>query len=129
MHKAKVFISCGQSSKRERDAAAQIKDRLKREGYETYVAIEKQNMDDIFSGIIKHLKLSDYYLFIDFAREAVFPIDKSFKPNNLKKCPRRGSLFTHQELAIAAILEFENSILGLSRQSMYSHPMICYTTD
>ena len=67
-------------------------------------------MDDIFSGIIKHLKLSDYYLFIDFAREAVFPIDKSFKPNNLKKCPRRGSLFTHQELAIAAILEFENSI-------------------
>ncbi|HOX85152.1 MAG TPA: hypothetical protein PKW76_15470 [bacterium] len=95
----KVFISCGQSSEYERNIASTIKEFLLSQGFNPYVAIESQSIQDINLNIINELKTSDYYVFIDFAREEIST--GSF--NNI----RRGSLFSHQELALAYYLGYE----------------------
>src|SRR5438132_10277879 len=94
---AKIFISCGQKLDEERHATAELSNALTAEGFEVYVAIAAQSIEDVNSGIIGQLRRSDYYIFIDFARE------------DLHGCSR-GSLFTNQELAIAYILGFEHVI-------------------
>lgn len=99
---AKVFISCGQANDEEKDVARAVADWLHEAGFMPYVAIEAQSMQDVNSGIIDELKSADYYLFIDFRR------DKLSKTENTEVF--RGSLFTHQELAIAYVLEFPNAI-------------------
>jgi len=95
---AKVFISCGQSSPSERLVAKDIHKWFSENGYNPYVAVETQNLSDVNSGIIKELRSSDYYVFIDFKR------------GDLKDGKYRGSLFTNQELAIAHTLGFEEAI-------------------
>lgn len=94
---AQVFISCGQATERERLAAAKVKSALQDLGFDVYVAIEAQSIEDVNSGIIRQLERSDYYLFIDFAREILVAPDAA-----------RGSLFTNQELAIAYVFGFEH---------------------
>jgi len=95
----KVFISCGQSSESEKEIASSIKDFLLSQGFNPYVAIESQSIQDININIINQLKTSDYYVFIDFAREEI----STGSSNNI----RRGSLFSHQELALAYFLGYE----------------------
>jgi hypothetical protein len=94
----KVFISCGQASPEEKSTAADLSHWLRDRGFTPYVAIHAQSIQDVNTAIIAELKASDYYIFIDFPRE-VLADDPGRK--------RRGSLFTHQELAIAYILGFE----------------------
>ena len=93
----KVFISCGQGNDAERQIASQLTTCLINHGYDPYVAIETQSIQDVNTSIIGNLKLSDYYIFIDFARDQIGTKNDIF----------RGSLFTNQELAIANMLEFE----------------------
>jgi len=97
----KVFISCGQSSQNERDVAARIQHWFEDNGFEPYVAINVQTIQDVNSGIISELKGSDYYVFIDCPRDEIQPCDEVCY---------RGSLFTNQELAIAYVLGFEKVI-------------------
>lgn len=99
---AQVFVSCGQHDAEERAAAHAIHEQLRAAGFEVYVAVAAQSIEDVNSGIIRQLKRSDYYVFIDFVRESVG--DSS-----------RGSLFTNQELAIAYVLGFE-------RVLFFQHP-------
>jgi hypothetical protein len=99
----KVFISCGQASDEERQAASTISAWLKSEGFDPYVAIETQSIQDVNSAIIDSLKAADYYIFIDNAREQIGE-DCKCRPKY------RGSLFTHQELSIAYFLQFERGI-------------------
>lgn len=96
----KVFISCGQANDEERQIASQVRSWLNNRGLQPYLAIETQSIQDVNSSIVGNLKTSDYYIFIDFAREQ---IGTSKNGNPIF----RGSLFTHQELAIAYILEFQ----------------------
>jgi len=96
---SKVFISCGQGNDEERKVASQIKAWLFDQGYAPYVAIETQSIQDVNTSIISNLKSSDYYIFIDFAREQIRI--KNGVP------VFRGSLFTNQELAVAYVLGFE----------------------
>ncbi len=101
----KVFISCGQNSSKEKKIADSIKTWLEspQNRYSAYVAIDVQNLFDINDAIVKELVLSDYYIFIDFRREPigwVWPFKRKY----------RGSLFTHQELALAYNLEFDHAI-------------------
>jgi hypothetical protein len=91
---AKIFLSCGQASDAERNTAQLIRERLEVLGFTVYVAIQAQSIEDVNAGIIRQLKRSDYYIFVDFKRESV-------------GSGSRGSLFTNQELAIAYILGFE----------------------
>ena len=98
---ARVFISCGQATPEERGAASEIRRLLRSKGFDPYVAIQTQSIQDVNSGIIKELKRADYYVFVDFRREKLV-LDGSEA--------WRGSLFTNQELAIVYILGFEKVI-------------------
>jgi hypothetical protein len=98
---AQIFISCGQANERERATAAHLKAALITDGYRVHVAIQAQSLNDINAGIIRELERSDYYIFIDLGRERL-----SWKPGSRA----RGSLFTHQELAIAHRSNFERAL-------------------
>ena len=93
--KARVFISCGQQKKTdEEDIALQIKNKLRSMGYCAYVAIKEQITKGFKENIFQRLENSEYFIFIDFKREKLRCIKKIY----------RGSLFSHQELALAAYL-------------------------
>lgn len=102
---ARVFISCGQASAEERLVANSLADWFRASGYEPYLAITVQTIMELNSGIIGALKTSDYYLLIDFPREEL-----SSNPSVY-----RGSVYTHQELAAAYVLGFQNMIFVSQR--------------
>ena len=104
----RVFISCGQSTCEEREIASQVRDWFRNEGFDPYVAIQTQSIQDVNSGIIGELKAADYYVFIDFRREQLVVKDREVW---------RGSLFTNQELAIAYLLGFEK-VLFLQQEGI-----------
>jgi hypothetical protein len=95
---ARLFISCGQREG-ERQIAQAVADWFIVHGFRPYIALEAQNVQDINSGIIRELRRSDYYVFIDFQRERLTGSDG-----------HRGSLFSHQELAIAYATAFEHAV-------------------
>jgi len=90
---ARIFVSCGQRPGPENDFCSALRAWLTAQGFSVYVAIEIQSILDLNHDIIAGLKTSDYYLFINFAREKV----RGSLFNNW----RRGSVYTNQELAIA----------------------------
>jgi hypothetical protein len=97
---ARVFISCGQAKGTdEEQIATQIADRLAHAGFQPYVAVAEQTLAGLTQNIFWRLRNSEYFVFIDFKRELLGGIDV-----------HRGSLFSHQELAIAAFLNFENLV-------------------
>ncbi|MDP3063185.1 MAG: hypothetical protein Q8O40_08265 [Chloroflexota bacterium] len=110
--KAKVFISCGQRTDAERATAAAIEKELVALGFETYVAVQRQTLEGLKDSIFAHLSDSEYFLFVDFRREQL-PDPILF----------RGSLFSHQELAVASYLDlrfmgFQQS--GVKREGVLS---------
>lgn len=102
----RVFISCGQATADERVVASQIRDWFSRKGFDPYVAVQTQSVADVNSGIMKRLKLSDFYVFVDFRRERLIPVSTRC-PSPFARYQHRGSLFTNQELAVVYLLEFE----------------------
>jgi len=91
--RARVFISCGQSKGfDERATANAIAERLKALGFEPFIATEQQTLNGIRDYIFERLSNSEYFLFVDFKRERLGDDDY------------RGSLFSHQELALASYL-------------------------
>ncbi len=109
--RSKVFLSCGQRPG-EKQVAAKIGDLLEKRGFEVYIAIDVQTVLEINTGIIRELKNSDCYLFVNFCREV---IDRKYY---------RGSLFSNQELAIAYAEGFERILIinqeGVLREGMLS---------
>ena len=96
---AKIFISCGQQPGQERNIAKDIAIELKRLGYAPYIAFEEQTLRGLKENIFETLRDTAYFLFIDFKREKI--VDKK------EESAYRGSLFSHQELAIASYLDLE----------------------
>ncbi|HUU94874.1 MAG TPA: hypothetical protein VM487_03975 [Phycisphaerae bacterium] len=95
--RARVFLSCGQSKKTDERAIAQrISERLKEMGFEPYIAVAEQTLKGVKENIFRQLEASEYFIFIDFKREPIAGGDQ-----------HRGSLFSHQELAVAAFLDKE----------------------
>lgn len=115
----KVFISCGQASAEERDTSAELSKWLREQGFLPYVAIQAQSIQDVNTAIISELKASDYYIFIDFPRELL-----QGDPDSA----HRGSLFTHQEMAIAYILGFER-VLFLRHKDVKLEGLLKYTAS
>jgi len=97
---ARVFISCGQREG-ERNVADAVAEWFTARGFRPYVALDAQSIQDVNSGILGELRRSDYYVFIDFRREALAGDEQG-------EC--RGSLFSHQELAIAYAMGFEHAV-------------------
>ena len=99
----KVFISCGQRGQQEKGIAEKVRDLLESLEFNTYLAFKIMSLNDIMT-IVKELRSSDYYLFIDFLRDPKDPQDLP--------C----SLFTHQEMAIAHHLGFKENIIALQQK-------------
>jgi hypothetical protein len=99
MPRARVFISCGQRDDLGEIATAEaIATALKNEGFDPYIAIRQQTLRGLKENIFEKLADAEYFLFIDFRREQLVGVE----PANC-----RGSVFTQQELAIAAYLDTE----------------------
>src|SRR5712692_545511 len=95
--RARVFISCGQAKgSAEESTASALAARLQVEGFDPYIAVQEQTLRGLRENIFAQLAQSEYFVFIDFKRE---PLEGTDPP----VC--RGSLFTHQELAIASYLD------------------------
>jgi hypothetical protein len=97
--RAKVFISSGQRDP-EMPIVRQIADLLRRAGFVPYIAREQSSLEGLKEEIFRQLKYCEYFLFIDFKREPLVVADKDCKIEFV----HRGSLFSHQELAIASYL-------------------------
>lgn len=96
MKKTKVFISCGQRDKTtELETAGRVAKLLSKKGYQPYVAKTVQSLGGLTGEIYNQIETSEYFLFIDFKRESL---------NDAIATKYRGSLFSHQELAIASYL-------------------------
>lgn len=95
--KAKVFISCGQRKDSEEvEVARAIAKVLEDMGFEPYVAVQDQTLRGLKENIFSQMGASEYFLFVDFPRERLLGTEE-----------HRGSLFSHQELAIASYLGLE----------------------
>ena len=93
--RARVFISCGQSQRTDELATANaIATRLRELGFEPYVAVMEQSLRGLRENIFAQLESSEYFIFVDFKREQL-----DGGPDH------RGSLFSHQELALASYLD------------------------
>lgn len=95
--RAKVFVSCGQKKDTEEvEVARAIAHVLEDLGFEPYIAVQQQTLRGLKENIFSQLTTSEYFLFVDFPREQFA---------NSSEC--RGSLFSHQELAIASYLDLQ----------------------
>jgi hypothetical protein len=97
--KAKIFLSCGQNkSTEEPNFAASLAAAIRSLGFDCYIAIVDQSLSGLRENIFRQLDSSEYFVFVDFLREKLIN-----KNGEVESC--RGSLFSHQELAIASYLE------------------------
>jgi hypothetical protein len=97
--RARVFISCGQSKGTDEESTATaIASRLQELGFDTYIAVQEQTLRGLKENIFGQLEKSEYYIFVDFKRELL-------QGSNLTM--HRGSLFSHQELALASYLDID----------------------
>lgn len=105
--KARVFVSCGQRSNTEEVyIASKIKELLEAPGldFDVYVADHEHTQWEVAQAVLNRLENSEYFLFIDFKREEIVERDAHGGNSQTKW---RGSLFSHQELAIATFLKIE----------------------
>lgn len=107
--KSRIFLSCGQNPE-ERKIADTVKAKLERE-YEVYIATEEHKSEGFIENIFHHLENSEYFLFIDFKREALMA--------DGKQAGFRGSLFSNQELALASYLGLD--ILPFQEKGVEEH--------
>lgn len=98
--KSRIFLSCGQNDG-EMQIAEKIKEALQ-DQYEVYIAREQHNFDGFKEHIFPMIENSEYFLFIDFKRE------------------NGPSLFSHQELSVAAYLRLD--VLAFQEEGAEKHP-------
>jgi hypothetical protein len=115
--KSRVFVSCGQHGKKEREVARSIRQHLEARGFDVYVAVDVQTIQEINEGIIRELKNSDCFLMVNFRRDR---ISGSFRRKQF-----RGSLFSNQELAIAYALGFEK-LLVVNQEGVLPEGLLRY---
>ena len=102
-HRAKIFLSCGQAAKNERRFATGLQKTLhEKYGFEVFVAAKESTIKELDRELLDHLKTSDYFLCVNFARELV-------SDQKTKECFFRGSLYTNQEIAMAAAVGFQSN--------------------
>ncbi len=105
--RARVFISCGQTKhSAELETAHKIRERLYGLGFDPYIAVEEQTLSGLKENIFRHLRDAEYFVFVDFKREELIP--RGYGKMRLllsHELQHRGSLFSHQELALASYLD------------------------
>ncbi len=111
---ARVFISCGQRNDVEKELGFACQAHFGKRGFSTYLAEAVQDLEGLTDNIFRHLRNSEYAVFIDPARES------------LGDGICRGSLFVNQELAIAAFQQVESRVFhdkGVKREGMADYLM------
>ena len=105
--KTKIFLSAGGNAQEnqygeldEKHLSNKLKERLQDLGYEVYFAILESSTEGVVDGIFQDLLDSEYYLFVDYSREALLNDEGT-------QVGHRGSLFTNQELTVAKIRQME----------------------
>lgn len=97
--RARVFISCGQREEAGETAVAdRVAAALAEKGYEPYLATKQQTLRGLKENVFERLAESEYFLFIDFRRERLAEMEPACY---------RGSVFSQQELAVAAHQDIE----------------------
>lgn len=112
MRHARVFISCGQKTNKEKGIGETVAGYFRERGFETYFAERVHSSDALTENIFKFLRQSEYFVFIDFKRGKI----------NQKES--RGSLFVNQEIAIATFLRLEGMGFykrGVKREGIRSY--------
>jgi hypothetical protein len=79
------------------DIAHKVADRLQLFGFDPYIASDEQTLNGVKENIFHQLATSEYFVFVDFKREQLVSTRGDLT------C--RGSLFSHQELALASYLD------------------------
>jgi hypothetical protein len=119
----KIFLSCGQNSAKEIRAAAAIAAMLRKRGFKCYVAKKVTTILAINTDIIRELKNSDCFLFVNFRRER---LPSRHRGEHL------GSLFSAQELGIAYSLGFQRILIvnqtRIRREGLLAY-MACNTDE
>jgi hypothetical protein len=95
---SRVFISCGQKPD-ELEVANRVSEMLEGLGFKPHIAAQVHSTKALRENIFEQLRDTEYFLFVDFRREMMIRV---------RPWPwlvRRGSLFSHQELAIASFLD------------------------
>jgi hypothetical protein len=105
---ARVFISCGLREGGEREVAEHVRAMLAEENFEPRLATHDHTLRSIRENIFQRLSKTEYFLFIDFRREKIEDNPGAY----------RGSLFSHQELAIASFLELNEDILAFQEKGV-----------
>jgi hypothetical protein len=95
--KSRIFVSCGQKDKEEKEIASRLAEEIENIEYSPYVAVYEQSTESLVQNILPLLRDCEYFIFIDFKRERI--------KNHESSEEYRGSLFTNQELAIAIYLK------------------------
>jgi len=83
--KARIFISCGQKDSDEVQTANEISDVVDDLGFEPILLLRENSFRGILENVFGAIQSAEYYLFVDFWR------------------PDGPSVFSHQELAVAAL--------------------------
>lgn len=100
-----MFISCGQTkNSSEVDTAHAISDILQELGFDPYIAVDEQTLRGLKENIFSQLENSEYFVFVDFERERLISRGQRRWSLHLQ---HRGSLFSHQELALAACFDLD----------------------
>jgi hypothetical protein len=107
--RARVFISCGQTKDSgELETAHKISERLKELGFEPYIAVDEQTLRGLKENLFPRLQDSEYFVFVDFKREKLVPrLRRTTGMVWSRNLQHRGSLFSHQELALASFLDLQ----------------------
>jgi hypothetical protein len=99
--KARVFVSCSQRRDTDDERFVEwLQELLRKRGFDPYVAIKEHTFRGLKENLFEQIKSSEYFLFVDFKREQLLSEDGT-------SLGFRGSLFSHQELAIAAYLDLD----------------------
>jgi hypothetical protein len=97
--RARVFISCGQNKETaEAVIATQLRDKLLQIGFDPYIAVAEQTLRGLKENVFARLSNSEFFIFVDFKWERI---------GNDRPAIHRGSLFSHQELALASYLDLD----------------------
>ncbi len=108
---ARIFISCGQQKgANEVEIAHRIAERLQKMGFDPYIAVEQQSLEGLKESVFRRLRESEYFIFIDFKREKIDVAGN--------EVVHRGSLFSHQELAIAAFFPNIEDLLAFQEEGV-----------
>jgi hypothetical protein len=112
--RAKLFLSCGQDEKYgEPQVGEKVADSLRQIGFDVFFAPRVQDNKSLTQVIFRELEDSDYYVLIDFKREKLVP------PFEVASFQHRGSLFSHQEFALACYLGLEIARSANQEQNGY----------